>query len=143
MDRNGRKSPVTPPPTLYSSPLRRPHAWFQQGSQSIVFACLLHIPFAHAQTSDPANFVPLPDPGYGLYYHDAEGAPNAATRWGYHDGWIEGRHDRNHGEIASAQGKGSYATPPEHGGYAGMTRDQYEKLYRMAYLHGYEHGSRL
>ena len=88
-------------------------------------------------------YVPPPDPGYGLYYHDTAAAPNAATRWGYHDGWEEGRHDRNHGDPGDSKQKAHYLTPPDHGGHPGMTRDQYEKIYRTAYNHGYEHGSRL
>ena len=98
---------------------------------------------ARAQSGAATDYVPPPDPGYGLYYHDAQGAPNAATRWGYHDGWTDGRHDRNHGDALRAQEKNHYLTPPDHGAHSGMMRDQYVKGYRDAYLHGYEHGSRL
>jgi hypothetical protein len=93
--------------------------------------------------SAPAEYVPLPDPGYGLYFHDTVAAPNVATRWGYHDGWTDGRRDRNHGDTHPAQEKSHYLTPPDHGAHPGMMRDQYEKAYRAAYAHGYEHGSRL
>ena len=90
----------------------------------------------------PGPFVPLPDPGYGLYYHDT-GAPNVPARWGYHDGWTDGRHDRNHGDTLVVQDKEQYKMPPEHGGHLGITRDNYIKAYREAYIHGYEHGSRI
>jgi hypothetical protein len=66
-----------------------------------------------------------------------------ADRWGYHDGWEDGRHDRNHGDTFQPQDKDRYTMPPEHGGHIGITRDQYIKEYRGAYVHGYEHGSRL
>jgi hypothetical protein len=89
------------------------------------------------------TYVPLPQPGYGLYYQDSAGAPNVASRWGYNDGWEDGRHDRNHGETAKVEEKERFTMPPEHGVHAGMTRDQYIKVYRQAYMHGYEHGSRL
>jgi hypothetical protein len=89
------------------------------------------------------SYVPLPQPGYGLYYQDSAGAPNVASRWGYNDGWEDGRHDRNHGETAKVEEKERFTMPPEHGVHAGMTRDQYIKVYRQAYMHGYEHGSRL
>jgi hypothetical protein len=89
------------------------------------------------------SYVPLPQPGYGLFYQDSAGAPNVASRWGYNDGWEDGRHDRNHGELAKVDEKERYTMPPEHGVHAGMTRDQYIKVYRAAYMHGYEHGSRL
>jgi hypothetical protein len=93
--------------------------------------------------SNSGSFVPLPDPGYSLYYQDSAGAPNVASRWGYNDGWEDGRHDRNHGDTLQTQEKDRYITPPEHGGHAGITRDQYMRIYRQAYIHGYQHGSRL
>jgi hypothetical protein len=93
--------------------------------------------------ANPGSFVPLPPPGYGLYYQDSAGAPNVASRWGYNDGWEDGRHDRNHGVTVQVQEKDRYTIPPDHGVHAGMTRDQYIKVYRQAYIHGYEHGSRL
>jgi hypothetical protein len=87
--------------------------------------------------------LPMPDPGYGLYYHDSQEAPAYATRWGYHDGWTEGRHDRNHGDTLTAQEKDHFQMPPEHGAHEGMTREQYVKQYREAYARGYQHGSRI
>ena len=95
-------------------------------------------------TANAGSFVPAPDPGYGLYYQDSAGAPNVASRWGYNDGWEDGRHDRNHGGTAQeVEEKDRYTIPPDHGSHAGVTRDQYIRVYRQAYLHGYEHGSRL
>jgi hypothetical protein len=93
--------------------------------------------------ANAGSYVPLPQPGYGLYYQDSAGAPNVASRWGYNDGWEDGRHDRNHGETVKVQEKDRYTMPPDHGAHTGVTRDQYVKGYRAAYLHGYEHGSRL
>ena len=60
-----------------------------------------------AQSEDqPApSMVPPPDPGYSLYYHDSEASPDFADRWGYHDGWTDGRHDRNHGDTFEAGGQ--------------------------------------
>jgi hypothetical protein len=112
---------------------------------SLIFAgALLLVCGLRAQTrANVASYVPLPDPGYGLYYQDSAGAPNVASRWGYNDGWEDGRHDRNHGDAAQVQDKERYTMPPEHGVHAGMPRDQYIRLYRQAYTRGYEHGSRL
>jgi hypothetical protein len=115
-------------------------------SMSLIFAgAMLSSAGSAGAQSKPAaaEYVPLPDPGYGLYFHDTVAAPNVATRWGYHDGWTDGRHDRNHGDTHQAQEKSHYLTPPDHGAHSGMMRDQYEKAYRPAYAHGYEHGSRL
>ncbi len=91
----------------------------------------------------PPSLVPPPDPGYSLYYHDPVGSPDLAARWGYHDGWTEGRHDRNHGDVFDAQDKEHYVMPPEHGGHPGITRNQYVTNYRLAYSRGYKHGSRI
>jgi hypothetical protein len=93
--------------------------------------------------ANTGSFVPPPDPGYGLYFQDSAGAPNVASRWGYNDGWEDGRHDRNHGGTVQANEKDRYTIPPDHGSHAGVPRDQYIRVYRQAYLHGYEHGSRL
>lgn len=98
---------------------------------------------ARAQSGSAGDYVPPPDPGYGLYYHDSAGAPNVAARWGYHDGWTDGRHDRNHGDTHRPQEKDHYLMPSDHGAHSGFTRDQYVKAYRAAYANGYEHGSRL
>jgi len=87
--------------------------------------------------------LPSPDPGYSLYYHDSQAAPAFAARWGYHDGWTEGRHDRNHGDTFTVQEKEHFQMPPEHGLHEGMTREQYVRQYREAYSRGYQHGSRI
>jgi hypothetical protein len=51
-------------------------------SIAFVFAWAMLVPAcaARAQSGGAIDYAPLPDPGYGLYYHDAQGAPNAATR---------------------------------------------------------------
>jgi hypothetical protein len=98
---------------------------------------------AQSKKTAPTGGLPLPDPGYELYYHDSEASANAATRWGYHDGWEDGRHDRNRGEIAKASTKDHYASAPNHGLHAGMERETYKRLYREAYVRGYERGSRM
>jgi hypothetical protein len=105
-------------------------------------ALLLSVHGLAAQSGSASETVPS-DPGYGLYYHDAEAAPNLATRWGYHDGWEDGRHDRDHGDTLAPQDKPHYITPTEHGTHFAMTREQYKQAYRTAYARGYQHGSRL
>jgi hypothetical protein len=98
---------------------------------------------AQSKRTMPAGGLPLPDPGYELYYHDNEVSANAATRWGYHDGWEDGRHDRNRGQIVKASTKDHYASAPNHGLHEGMERDSYKRLYREAYVRGYERSSRM
>jgi hypothetical protein len=98
---------------------------------------------AQSKRTAAAAGLPLPDPGYELYYHDNGPSANAATRWGYHDGWEDGRHDRNRGRIAKASTKDHYASAPNHGLHEGMERDSYKRLYREAYVRGYERSSRM
>jgi hypothetical protein len=117
----------------------------RNGLSSLIFAgaLLLTCGASGQSKANAGTYVPLPQPGYGLYYQDSAGAPNVASRWGYNDGWEDGRHDRNHGETAQVEEKDKFMTPPEHGVHPGMTRDQYIRMYRQAYTRGYEHGSRL
>ena len=91
------------------------------------------------------SFVPPPHPGYGLHYQDSAGAPNVASRWGYDDGWEDGRwRSQPRRARPRLKEKDRYTMPPNNGSpRAGMTRDQYIKVYRQAYIHCDEHGSRL
>jgi hypothetical protein len=115
--------------------------------QFLIVVAVLLLPVSSAvlaQSRNPSGqFIPPPDPGYTLYYHDSDSAPSFSMRWGYHDGWEDGRRDRNHGDEFHAQDKDRYTSPPEHGGHLGITRSAFVKAYREAYAHGYEHGSRL
>jgi hypothetical protein len=107
-------------------------------------ACLLLVTTASLTGQGkrlPSGYVPLPDPGYGLYFHDGDDQPNLATRWGYHDGWEDGRRDRNSGETAEAKDKPHFTRPPNHDPEGRLSRDQYQTLYRQAYRRGYEHGA--
>jgi hypothetical protein len=115
------------------------------GTFLVLSAALAGSALLMAQSEDtaPSSPVPPPDPGYSLYYHDSVGNPDFADRWGYHDGWTEGRHDRNHGDTFNPEEKEHFKLPPEHGDHPGITRDQYVKNYRAAYLRGYQHGSRI
>jgi hypothetical protein len=87
--------------------------------------------------------IPTRDPGYVLFFHDADNAPNIAYRWGYHEGWLDGRKARDLGvmDVASDQ-QPKYMTPPEHERPAGVTRMQYMRDYRNAYQRGYIQGTR-
>jgi hypothetical protein len=89
-----------------------------------------------------SQYVPLADPGYGLYYHDSDDQPSLATRWGYHDGWEDGRRDRNHGDTVEAKDKPHYLRPTNHDLEGRLSRDQYQSLYRQSYQRGYEHGAK-
>lgn len=92
--------------------------------------------------SDEAVGLPLSAPGYELYYHGDQGANVYATRWGYYDGWTDGRHDRGLGRPIEPTEQDHYKLAPDHGRHPDLPRDKYKNLYRTAYLHGYEQGSR-
>jgi hypothetical protein len=107
-----------------------------------MFCCFASV-FSWGQAMSSAYSSIPQDPGYLLYFHDADNAPNLADRWGYHDGWMDGRRSRNLGVtdvVLEEQPK--YAAPPEHDRPAGLTRTQYIREYRAAYLHGYAQGTR-
>ena len=106
-------------------------------------AVLLVTSLVPAQSRSAGPYVPLPDPGYSLYFHDTPSSPNIPARWGYHEGWMDGRRDRNKGEIDDSKTKEHYLSPPPHDLETGLTHDSYVKGYRTAYQKGYEHGSRL
>jgi hypothetical protein len=125
--------------TILSKRLRRKTS----STLTVVFLSACCIGVVAQSGSSAHEPLPSPDPGYGLYYHDSQAAPAYAARWGYHDGWTEGRHDRNHGDVFTAQEKEHFQMPPEHGAHEGMTREQYVLQYREAYSRGYQHGSRI
>jgi hypothetical protein len=99
--------------------------------------------FIEGQSASPDAGMPPPDPGYGLYYHGNEGLLEKATRWGYHDGWKQGHEDRALGHDSSPKGGANFQKPPDHGKVPGLSREEYERVYQSAFLHGYEHGYRL
>jgi hypothetical protein len=94
---------------------------------------------AHTDT----EYLPPPDPGYGLYFHQSDGALEKPERWGYHDGWMQGRLDRSEGHEQSAKQQAAYTKGLRHGTSGTLPEEQYLRVYRSAYLRGYEHGYRL
>jgi hypothetical protein len=98
---------------------------------------------AAAQMSPSSAYLPPPDPGYGLYYHGDLGLIEAATRWGYHDGWKMGREARSQGRDSDAKNSDNFKKPPKHGDTSGINQEQYERVYQSAFLRGYERGYRL
>lgn len=127
----------------------RMREWARQAGVVAVIVASLSIACSSsrslAQSEDGAGAVGLPmrAPGYELYYHDDQ-APNAfATRWGYYDGWTDGRHDRGLGRPNDANDQDHYKLAPDHGQHPGLSRDKYKNLYRTAYLRGYQQGSKL
>jgi len=78
---------------------------------ALVLACGLR----GQSSANAGSYVPLPQPGYGLFFQDSAGAPNVASRWGYNDGWEDGRHDRNHGETAKVEEKSDLRCRPNMG----------------------------
>jgi hypothetical protein len=98
---------------------------------------------APAQAGVAWLHLPAPDPGYGLYYRDTGSSSEVGSRWGYHEGWMEGRHDRDQGDPFPPEEKEHYRNPPPHLLPAGVTREEYVRSYRIAYARGYQHGSRI
>jgi hypothetical protein len=95
------------------------------------------------QTVNSVN-VPSPSPGYDLFFHDSDAAPDIPSRWGYHDGWLQGRRSRQAGSSdAGLERTPQYVRPPDDGRPVGMDRNEYVHAYRNAFRRGYERGFRL
>lgn len=114
-----------------------------RGIAFVAFGLLLALTTALAQMSQSEGYMPPPDPGYGLYYHGDHGLIEQAIRWGYHEGWKQGREDRDRGHEADPKGSENYRRAPEHRNNPGLSREQYRRVYRNAFVRGYEHGYRL
>lgn len=94
-------------------------------------------------TKDNLEYLPPPDPGYHLYFHDDDGPFEKPERWGYHDGWLQGRLDRSEGHQRNPTTDASEDRRQLHGTSGSLVGEQYRRVYRSAYLRGYEHGYRI
>jgi hypothetical protein len=113
-------------------------------SAKIFLPAMLLISGAMAQSSQSdVEYLPPPDPGYGLYFHGNDGPLEKPERWGYHDGWIQGRLDRSEGHQQDPKQQGAYIKGLRHGTFGALPEEQYLRVYRSAYLRGYEHGYRI
>lgn len=115
-----------------------------QVSPRMVLPILLMMGGASAQSArTDTEYLPPPAPGYHLYFHDDDGAVEKPERWGYHDGWMQGKLDRSEGHQQDPKRQAAYAKGLRHGLSWELPEEQYLRVYRSAYLRGYEHGYRL
>ena len=105
--------------------------------------CSLSLTAALAQATQSREYLPPTDPGYGLYYNGSQGRLDRPLRWGYHEGWKQGRKNRDLGRAADPKASDNYQRPPAHGDDPSFSVEQYQRIYRNAFLQGYEHGYRL
>lgn len=94
------------------------------------------------QPATPAFALPARAPGYELYYSKEDRSIAFATRWGYFDGWRDGKHDSELGITKLPTDQDRYKLVPDHGLHPGIPRTEYKTAYRSAYLHGYDHASK-
>lgn len=80
------------------------------------------------------------DRGYDSYYHEGADTASRARQWGYRDGLVDGRKDREHGHSFRPTQDDRYEDASDHGDHHGMSRQEWKNLYRDAYVHGYERG---
>ena len=95
-----------------------------------------------SQPETPAYGLPARAPGYELYYRNEDRSVAFATRWGYFDGWRDGKHDSELGLTKLPTDQDRYKLVPDHGLHPGIPRTQYKTAYRTAYLHGFDHASK-
>ena len=91
------------------------------------------------QPETPALGLPARAPGYELYYRNEDRSLAFATRWGYFDGWRDGKHDSELGILKPPTDQDRYKLVPDHGLHPGIPRTEYKIAYRTAYLHGFDH----
>lgn len=108
----------------------------------LLTAASLLIPPLQAQSSAFPVGLPFRAPGYEHYYHTEQLSSAFATRWGYFDGYRDGKHDRELGKTTNPMDHDRFKLVPDHGTHPDIPRAQYKTIYREAYLHGYEYGSK-
>jgi hypothetical protein len=87
--------------------------------------------------------LPPAAPGYHIYFRDDDGLLIKPERWGYHDGWLQGRLDISEGRQRDTKTNADSIKVLLHGTAGNLPESQYRRVYRSAYLRGYEHGYRL
>jgi len=98
-------------------------------------------PDAKKQQGPPVG-LPARAPGYEIYYRSEDHNIAFATRWGYYDGWRDGKHDSELSLSKPATEQDRYKLVPDHGIHPDISRTAYKTAYRTAYLHGYDYGSK-
>jgi hypothetical protein len=103
---------------------------------------------------------PAPQPGDGYYHRDydrmqdgawrgqygyrnsdpANATAHRARSYGYNDGLAEGERDRRTGHSFRPTHSDRYEDASDHGNHDGMSRDEFKRIYREAYFHGYQRG---
>ncbi len=90
------------------------------------------------QTTVTRTTTTTDTPGYADFGYAAD---NVAAHNGYHDGYDKGISDRSTGHSYRPTNDHYYTHPIGYvKGNTPMTKDQYERVYREAFLHGYERG---
>ena len=98
-------------------------------------------PDAKKQQGPPMG-LPARAPGYELYYRNEDQNMAFATRWGYYDGWRDGKHDSQLSLSKPPTEQDRYKLVPDHGLHPDIPRTAYKAAYRTAYLHGYDYGAK-
>jgi hypothetical protein len=103
---------------------------------------LLSVRLIVAQSGAFPVGLPSRAPGYERYYQSEQGSSVFATRWGYFDGYRDGKHDRELGKSPAPTDQDRFKLVPDHGTHPEISRTSYRSIYREAYLHGYEYASK-
>jgi len=106
----------------------------------ILFGALTYPALLAQSTAFPVG-LPARAPGYEHFYQSEQGNTVFATRWGYFDGYQDGKRDRELGKSPAPTEQDRYKLVPDHGYHPDMPRATYKTIYRQAYLRGYGYGS--
>lgn len=112
----------------------------------LLMVLVVHLNSATSMEAQSTAFpvgLPARAPGYEHYYRSEQASSVFATRWGYFDGYQDGKHDRELGRTPSPMEQDRIKVVPDHGVHPEIPRAMYKTIYREAYLHGYEYGSKL
>jgi hypothetical protein len=83
-------------------------------------------------------YVPPPQSRYWQSYQE-DRIPNYAARWGFHAGEVNGQRDRDTGHSYRPSHDDAYKHVPSSDGIP-VPRDEFKRIYREAYIHGYDAG---
>ena len=108
---------------------------------AVMLVGAMNYPALLAQSTAFPVGLPARAPGYEHFYQSEQASTAFATRWGYFDGYQDGKRDRELGKSPAPMDQDRYKLVPDHGYHPNLSRATYKTIYQQAYLRGYGYGS--